>query len=100
MYGKIPYMKYEISSADSRIELRINERDKAYLSRAAELRGEPVSAFARSVLVREAKRIVEAEQAAVLSATQSRRFLKTLDRAFAPNAALRKALAKGDKLGL
>jgi len=100
MYGKIPYMKYELPTAGSRLELRINERDKAYVSRAAELQGEAVSSFARSVLVSEAKRIVEAEASATLGAAESRRFLKALERPFAPNAALRKAMAKGDKLGL
>lgn len=86
--------------AASRLELRINAQDKKYVSRAAELQGEGVSAFARAVLVREAKRIVESEQTILLSPEESRRFLKALDRPFAPNAALRKALARGDKLGL
>ncbi len=86
--------------AASRLELRINAQDKKVVSRAAELVGEGVSAFARAVLVREAKRIVESEQTVVLSPEESRRFLKALDRPFAPNAALRKAMAKGDKLGL
>ena len=86
--------------AASRLELRINAQDKKVVSRAAELQGEGVSAFARTVLVREAKRIVESEQTVVLSPEESRRFLKALDRPFAPNAALRKALAKGDTLGL
>lgn len=96
----MPYMKYAQTTADSRLELRINERDKAYVRRAAELQGEAVSSFARAVLVSEAKRIVEAEDHATLSAAESRRFLKALERPFAPNAALRKAMTKGDKLGL
>lgn len=83
-----------------RLELRINQQDKRTVTRAAELQGEGVSAFARAVLVSEAKRIVEAEQTAKLSATESQRFLKALDRPFSPNTALRKALATGDKLGL
>lgn len=100
MYGKIPYMSADTASAGSRLELRVAERDKAYVTRAAELRGEPVSSFARSVLVSEARRIVESEQTATLSASESRNFLKAIERPFAPNAALRKAMAKGDKLGL
>jgi uncharacterized protein (DUF1778 family) len=89
-----------MTNAASRIELRITEQDKKYVSRAAELQGEGVSAFARSVLVREARRIVEAEQAILLSPQESRRFLKAFDRPFAPNPTLRKALAKGNKIGL
>lgn len=93
-------MKDQYPISTSRLELRISERDKDYVSRAADLQGEAVSSFARSVLVSEAKRIVESEQTAIFSATQSRRFLKALDRPFAPNLALRKAMAKGDKFGL
>jgi len=93
-------MKTDTPIADSRLELRISANDKRYVNRAAELQGEAVSSFARSVLVNEARRIVESEQTATLSAAESRRFLKALERPFAPNAALRKAMAKGDKLGL
>jgi uncharacterized protein (DUF1778 family) len=100
MYGKIPYMSTETPIANSRLELRISARDKQYVNRAAELQGEAVSSFARTVLVNEAKRIVESEQTATLSVAESRRFLKALERPFAPNAALRKAMAKGEKLGL
>lgn len=99
MYGKMPYMKTE-ATADSRLELRISVRDKDFVSRASELRGEAVSTFARSVLVSEARRIVESEQTVDLSASESRRFLKALERPFTANAALRKAMLRGDKYGL
>jgi uncharacterized protein (DUF1778 family) len=100
MYGKIPYMKAKTSIAEARLELRISERDKEFVSHASELRGEVVSVFARNVLVSEARRIIESEQNVEFSAAESRRFLKALDHSFAPNAALRKALARGDKIGL
>lgn len=100
MYGKMPYMKPNPTLADSRLEVRISVRDKHFVTRAAELQGEAVSTFARSVLVSEARRIVESEQTIELSSTESRRFLKAIDRPFVPNAALRKALSKGGKLGL
>ena len=83
-----------------RLEVRITAQDKKVVARAAEIKGEGVSAFARAVLVREAQRIVDAERTVVLSPAESRRFLAALDRPFKPNAALRRALAKGAKLGL
>ena len=55
-------MKTDTPIADSRLELRISANDKRYVNRAAELQGEAVSSFARSVLVNEARRIVESEQ--------------------------------------
>lgn len=89
-----------MTTTADRLEVRISAQDKQTIARAAELRGEGVSAFARSVLVREAERVLEAEKTVVLSAKESRRFLQALDRPFSPNAKLRAALARGDKLGL
>ncbi|MFT3790235.1 MAG: DUF1778 domain-containing protein [Rudaea sp.] len=89
-----------MSSVADRLEVRTSEQDKKIVARAAELRGETVSSFARAVLVREARKILESEEVVTLSAAASRRFVQALDRPFAPNAALRKAMAKADKLGL
>lgn len=89
-----------MSNVADRLEVRTSEQDKKIVTRAAELRGETVSSFARAVLVREAKKIIESEKTVVLSAEASRRFAQALDRPFAPNAALRKAMTKADKLGL
>ena len=83
-----------------RLEVRTSQQDKKIVTRAAELRGETVSSFARAVLVREAKKVIESEQTVVLSSDATKRFIQALDRPFAPNAALRKAMAKADKLGL
>ena len=94
--GIMPYM----SQIADRLEVRTSEQDKKIVARAAELRGETISSFARAVLVREAKKIIESEEVVVLSTAASRRFVQALDRPFSPNAALRKAMAKADKLGL
>jgi uncharacterized protein (DUF1778 family) len=88
-----------LNTAD-RLEVRTSAQDKKLVAQAAELRGETVSSFARAVLVREARKIIDSEKSLTLSAEASRRFVQALDRTFAPNAALRKAMAKGDKLGL
>jgi hypothetical protein len=50
--------------------------------------------------LREADRTVAAESLAMLSPAESRRFLSALSKPFSPNAALRKALAKGESLGI
>lgn len=88
------------SNIADRLEVRTSQQDKKIVTRAAELRGETVSSFARAVLVREAKKVIESEQTVVLSSDATRRFIQALDRPFAPNATLRKAMAKADKLDL
>lgn len=89
-----------MTTAADRLEVRTSRQDKKLVAQAAELRGETVSSFARAVLVREAKKIIELEQTTVLSATASRHFVQALDRPFVPNAALRKAMSRAAKLGL
>lgn len=89
-----------MTTTADRLEVRTSQQDKKLVTRAAELRGETVSSFARAVLVREATKVIEAEKSVTLSAEASRRFMQALDRPFTPNAALRKAMVKADKLGL
>lgn len=89
-----------MNRAVDRLEVRTNEQDKKIVAHAAELRGETISSFARAVLLREAKKVIADEQAVVLSIEASHRFVKALDRPFSPNAALRRAMAKADALGL
>jgi uncharacterized protein (DUF1778 family) len=43
---------------------------------------------------------VAAESIATLSPAESKRFLAALSKPFAPNAALRRALKRGDELGI
>lgn len=51
-------------------------------------------------VLREADRTVAAETVATLSAAEAKRFLDALSRPFAPNAALRRALKRGDSLDI
>jgi len=51
-------------------------------------------------MLREADRAVAAESVSTLSPSESRRFLAALGKPFAPNAALRRAMKKGDELGV
>ena len=81
-------------TAAARLDLRLNPADKARISRAAGLRGVPVSAFVRDAVLRETESVMAAELTATLSAQESRRFLKAFDAPFRPNARLKKALAR------
>jgi len=87
-------------SATARLDLRLSAKDRERIDRAAALAGLPLAAFVRTAVLREADRTVAAESVAMLSQAESKRFLAALSRPFAPNAALRKALAKGESLGV
>ena len=86
--------------ATARLDLRLSARDRERIDRAASLAGLPLAAFVRTAVLREADRTVAAESLVTLSPAESKRFLAVLGKPFAPNAALRKALAKGESLGI
>jgi len=94
MYGIIPYMRTAMTNTAARLDLRLSPTDKARISRAADLRGVPLSAFVRDAVLREADSVMAAELTVTLSAEESRRFLKALDAPFQPNAKLKKAMAR------
>ncbi len=85
-------------SATARLDLRLNQTDKDRISRAADLRGVPLSAFVRDAVLRQAEAVMAAELAVTLSAAESRRFLAALDKPFKPNAKLKKAMTDAAKL--
>jgi uncharacterized protein (DUF1778 family) len=87
-------------AATSRLDLRLSSEDRRRIDRAAALAGLPLAAFVRTAVLREVDRTVQAETGATLSVAESRRFLAALRRPFSPNAALRRALKRGDRLGL
>jgi len=62
--------------------------------------GLPLATFVRTAVLREADRTVAAESVSTLSPSESRRFLAALGKPFAPKAALRRAMKKGDELGV
>src|ERR1700726_1946368 len=78
--------------AKARLDLRLSEKDRERIGRAAALAGLPLAAFVRTAVLREADRTVAAESAATLSEAESRKFLAALRKPFAPNAALGRAL--------
>lgn len=87
-------------TATARLDLRLSVKDRQRIDRAAALAGLPVAAFVRTAVLREADRAVAAESVVSLSPTESKRFLAALGKPFAPNAALRRALKRGDQLGI
>ena len=86
--------------ANARLDLRLSEKDRERIGRAAALAGLPLAAFVRTAVLREADRTVSAESVATLSEAESRKFLATLRKPFAPNAALGRALKRGSDLGV
>lgn len=78
----------------ARLDLRLDEEDKARIERAARLRGVPVSSFVREAVLREAAKVVATAYDVSLSEAESRRFLRALDAPFLPNARLKKALRR------
>jgi uncharacterized protein (DUF1778 family) len=83
-----------------RLDLRLSEKDRERIDRAAALAGLPLAAFVRIAVLREADRTVAAESIATLSEAESTKFLAALRKPFAPNAALGRALKHGTDLGV
>jgi len=86
-------------TAAARLDLRLSTKDRERIDRAAALAGLPLATFVRTAALLEAQRTVAAESA-TLSTAEAKRFLTTLGKPFAPNAALRRALQHGDELGI
>ena len=86
--------------ANGRLDLRLSEKERERIDRAAALAGLPLAAFVRTTVLREADRTVSAEFVATLSEAESRKFLAALRKPFAPNAALGRALKRGSDLGV
>ena len=87
-------------SATARLDLRLTPQDKRRVEAAAHLRGLQVASFVRTAVLREAEQAMSSEHLARLGPAESRRLLKAWSQPFKPNAALRKALARGEKFGL
>lgn len=87
-------------TATARLDLRLSVKDRQRIDRAAALAGLPLATFVRTAVLREADRTVAAESVATLPRRESQRFLAALGKPFAPNAALRRAMKRGDALGI
>ena len=85
-------------TATARLDLRLSVRDRQRIDRAAALAGLPLATFVRTAVLREADRAVAAASVTTLSTAESKRFLSALAKPFAPNAALRRAMKRGDEI--
>jgi uncharacterized protein (DUF1778 family) len=86
--------------ANARLDLRLSEKDRERIARAAALVGLPLAAFVRTAVLREVDRTDAAGSIPRLSEAESRKFLIALRKPFAPNAALGRALKRGSDLGV
>lgn len=84
----------------ARLAARLNAANMARITRAAALRGVPVSVFVRGAALREADVAMAAEQAVTLSSEESCRFPSALDKPFKPNVRLKKAMVGAARLVL
>jgi uncharacterized protein (DUF1778 family) len=100
-YNTVRHTGWSFSmTAAARLDLRLSTKDRERIDRAAALAGLPLAAFVRTAVLREADRTVAADSVAKLSLAESKRFLAALGKSFAPNAALRRALKRGNELGI
>lgn len=67
-----------MTTAAARLDLRLEPRDKERITKAAALRGLPVSSFVRDAVLREADATIAADTLVTLSGAESRRFLAAL----------------------
>jgi uncharacterized protein (DUF1778 family) len=79
------------SKANARLEFRLSKQSKELIERAAVLSGQTVSDFATSMLVENARRVVQAHHVTTLSDRDRDQFLKMLDSSKGPNEALKRA---------
>lgn len=74
-----------------RVDFRLDPEHKALIERAAAYRGETMTGYAVSTLVREAQRVVREHEVVTLSDRDRDRFLELLDNPPEPTDALRRA---------
>lgn len=79
------------SKTSARLDFRLNVDAKLLIEQAAAAKGQTVSDFAVSTLVRSAEEVLERLERRKLSNRDRDRFLELLDRSDEPNAALKKA---------
>jgi uncharacterized protein (DUF1778 family) len=87
-----------MTTATARLDLRLESHDKDRITRAAALRGVPVSSFVRDAALREANAALAASTVVILSEQESHRFLDALNTPFQPNARLKKAMEAAARL--
>jgi uncharacterized protein (DUF1778 family) len=84
--------------ARERVDFRLEPEHKALIERAAAYRGETMTGYAISTLVREAQRVVREHEVVTLSERDRDRFLELLENPPEPTDALRRAATRHQTL--
>ena len=84
-------------SATARLDLKLDKEDKDLFSQAATLMGTSMAGFVRAAAKEKARSVIDQESRLRLSMRDFQSFSNALDKAFAPNEALRDALEKADE---
>ena len=79
-------------TATARFDLKLDAADKDVLARAAALMGTTMAGFVRAAAKEKALALLDREARVTLSSADFAAFSTAISGAFAPNAALRKAL--------
>jgi uncharacterized protein (DUF1778 family) len=84
----------DLSASESRIEFRLSSEAKRQIERAAAAQGRTLSDFAKDTLLQKARTVLDEQGTVTLSDRDREIFLRLLDAAPAPNAALKKAMKR------
>ncbi len=79
-------------TATARFDLKLDAADKDVLARAAALMGTTMAGFVRAAAKEKALALLDREARVTLSSADFAAFSTAINGAFAPNAALRKAM--------
>src|SRR5699024_5047 len=90
-YHSVHHLRSTMTVA-SRLDLRLNTRDKARIAAAAELGGVSVSTCVRNAALHAAGDVIASEGTVTLSAEETRHLLAALEKPFKPSQRLRQAL--------
>lgn len=80
--------------AAARFDLKMDPDEKAIVAKAAALMGTTMAGFVRAAAKEKAQALIERETRVTLTARDFATFTRALDSAFAPNPALKGALAE------
>jgi uncharacterized protein (DUF1778 family) len=96
----MPYLTNPMHTmtAIARFDLKLDADDKDLLSRAASLMGTTMAGFVRSAAKEKAQTLLEQETRVQMSKKDFAAFHTAIQGAFAPNAALQKALEAAAKV--
>ena len=81
-------------TAAARFDLKMDAEEKRLVSRAAAVMGTTMAGFVRAAAKEKAQALLVRESGVTLSPRDFASFANSLDRAFRPNPALRKALTE------